>query len=304
MSWRRWITSSAVAVNCRSGISLYDVVSQNSRGAGALNAPTASAGLDNLDQSFAVSNTLTLSPTTVNETRVQMVTSDLQCAAERSDRAGGQHRRRCVVRHAVWSPHARTNTMFQVVNNLSHNAGAHALRVGADFIYNDDTITYPRAVRGSYAFSSMANFLAGRYNASGFTQTFGDSVVSQTNPNLGVYVQDEWKAGPALTVNAGLRYDLQFLRTIDDRHEQRLAAAGLRLDADRLAPNRRARQRRSVLRSRAASGARQCVAIGRQYDRFEPASADRHQPVSGAGRARPCFRTFSPLPFRPSRSSI
>ena len=38
--------------------------------------------------------------------------------------------------------------MYQVVNNLSHQAGAHALRAGVDFIYNDDTITFPRSIRG------------------------------------------------------------------------------------------------------------------------------------------------------------
>ena len=58
--------------------SLYDVTSSNSRGAGALNAPSASAGLDNLDQTIAFSNTLTLSPRTVNETRAQFAHSDLQ----------------------------------------------------------------------------------------------------------------------------------------------------------------------------------------------------------------------------------
>ena len=105
--------------------------------------------------------------------------------------------------------------MYQVVNNLSHQAGAHALRAGADFLFNDDTITYPRSIRGSYLFGSMAAFLSGTYNNAGFTQTFGESSVAQTNPNLGVYVQDEWKATPDLTLNLGLRYDLQFLETID-----------------------------------------------------------------------------------------
>jgi outer membrane receptor protein involved in Fe transport len=38
--------------------------------------------------------------------------------------------------------------------------------------------------------------------------------VSQTNPNVGLYVQDEWKISPKLTFNLGLRYDLQFLETI------------------------------------------------------------------------------------------
>ena len=194
--------------------SLYNVASQNSRGAGALNAATASAGLDNLDQSLAFGNTLTLSSRTVNETRVQVTRSELKALP--SDPIGPAVSIAGVASFGTLSgsPHARTNTMIQVVNNVSHHAGAHAIRAGLDFIYNDDTITYPRAVRGAYTFSSLENFLAGTYNTSGFTQTFGDSIVSQTNPNLGVFVQDEWKAHPLLTVNAGLRYDLQWLETI------------------------------------------------------------------------------------------
>ena len=52
--------------------SLYHVTSDNSRGAGALNAPTASAGLDNIDHSLAFGNTWTMSSRTVNETRAQV----------------------------------------------------------------------------------------------------------------------------------------------------------------------------------------------------------------------------------------
>src|SRR5262249_39649040 len=112
------------------------------------------------------------------------------------------------------SPTRRMNDLYEVADNLSYQAGAHAIRAGTDFLYNDDTITYPRSNRGSYSFSSLANFLSGTYNNPGFTQTFGNSVVAQTNPNIGLYVQDEWKATRRLTLNLGLRYDLQFLRTI------------------------------------------------------------------------------------------
>ena len=195
--------------------SMYDVASLNSRGAGALNAPTASADLDNTDQSVAFSNTMTLSSRTVNETRVQFAYGDLE--APPSDPIGPAVSIAGVASFGTssGSPHARRNKLYQLVNNISHQAGSHAVRAGVDFIYNDDAIVYPRSIRGSYAFSSLANFAAGTYNASGFTQTFGDSEVSQTNPNIGIYVQDEWKASPSLTVNGGLRYDLQFLETID-----------------------------------------------------------------------------------------
>ena len=112
------------------------------------------------------------------------------------------------------SPQGRVNNLYEVADNLSYRAEAHALRVGADFLYNDTTITFPRSVRGSYSFSSLANFLTGTYNNSGFTQTFGNTVVAQTNPNIGFYAQDEWKVSSRLTLNLGVRYDLQFLKTI------------------------------------------------------------------------------------------
>jgi hypothetical protein len=195
--------------------SLYDVTSANSRGAGGLNAPSASAALDNIDQAISISNTLTLSPRTVNETRAQYTYSDLE--APPTDLVGPAVNIAGVATFGTLSgsPHARLNKMFQIVDSLSHQRGSHALRAGMDFIYNHDTITYPRAFRGSYTFSSMANFLAGIYNNAGFTQTFAQSVVSQTNPNLGFYAQDEWKATSRLTLNAGVRYDLQFLETIE-----------------------------------------------------------------------------------------
>jgi hypothetical protein len=193
--------------------SLYHVTSDNSRGAGALNAPSASAGLNNVDHSIAFANTWTISSRTVNETRVQFAFGDLK--APPTDAIGPAVSIAGVASFGTLSgaPQRRVNKMYQLVDNLSHQAGAHALRAGVDIVFNDDTITFPRSTRGSYSFSSLANFLSGNY--SGFAQTFGDPIVSQTNPNVGVYAQDEWKVGSGLTLNLGLRYDLQFLETIN-----------------------------------------------------------------------------------------
>jgi outer membrane receptor protein involved in Fe transport len=194
--------------------SLYHVTSRNSRGAGGLNAATSSADLDDTDHVVAVSNIYSLSPRAVNETRGQFWESGLDALP--SDPLGPAVNISGVATFGTLSgsPTGRHNKLAQVVDNFAYQAGPHALRAGVEYIYNDDTIDYPRSYRGSYSFSSLANFLAGTYNNPGFTQTFNTSRVHQTNPNVGFYAQDEWKVSNALTLNLGVRYDLQFLNTI------------------------------------------------------------------------------------------
>lgn len=194
--------------------SLYNVDSRNSRGAGGLSAPSASANLHDTDNVVAASNIATLSPRLVNETRAEFWNSNL--AAPPSDPIGPAVSISGVASFGTLSgsPQARLNKLGEVVDNISYQAGAHALRGGAEMLYNDDTIRFPRSIRGTYSFASLSNFLSGVYNNSGFTQTFANSVVSQSNPNLGFYAQDQWTVSPRLTLNLGVRYDLQFLKTI------------------------------------------------------------------------------------------
>jgi hypothetical protein len=194
--------------------SLYDVNSRNSRGAGALSAVTAAAGLENTDLNIAAGNIASLSPRFVNETRGQFTRSRLD--AKPNDVAGPAVSISGVASFGrlSFSPTGRFNRLYELVDNISYYAGEHALRLGVNFLYNDTTIVFPRSVRGSYSFASLANFLRGAYNNSGFTQTFGNSTIAQTNPNAGFYAQDEWKVTPRFTLNLGLRYDLQFLETI------------------------------------------------------------------------------------------
>ncbi len=193
--------------------SLYHVTSENSRGAGGLIYTSAAAGLSDLDQTVAASNIFTLTPRTVNETRGQFTNSDLKAPA--NDPVGPAVSISGVASFGTLSgsPTARHDRLYEMVDNLSHQAGKHSLRVGADFLFNDLRITYPQSIRGSYAFSSLVNFESGVYST--FTQSFGNPVVPQTNPNVGFYGQDAWRVSPRFVVNAGLRYDLQFLKTID-----------------------------------------------------------------------------------------
>lgn len=194
--------------------SLYDVHSLNSRGAGALNAATASSGLDNSDQTVAANHIFTLSSRTIVETRGQYTHSNL--LALPSDSIGPAVSIAGIATFGTLSgsPTGRHNNLSEVANTVSHQRGAHSFKTGSDFLFNNLTIAFPRAIRGSYAFSSLANFLTGTYNNAGFTQTFGNTVIPQNNPNIGFFAQDEWRIHPRFTFNLGMRYDLQFLNQV------------------------------------------------------------------------------------------
>lgn len=217
--------------------SSYAASSENARGAGGTSAPSASAGLDNLDQTLASGVVLGLSSRTLLEARGQIARGDLEALP--TDPAGPSVTIPGVASFGrlATSPTGRLGTLTQAVVNVLHQRGAHAFRVGVDVLHNDVAITFPRAQQGTYTFASLANFLAGTYSNSGFTQTFGDTAVSLDNPNMGLYVQDEWRAGGHVTINAGLRYDLQWLETITtdrDNISPRIGVAWSPTDARRL----------------------------------------------------------------------
>ncbi len=95
-----WIIGSTPRDQFSVRYSLYDVNSRNSRGAGGLNAESASAGLDNTDHTIAVSNIATLSSRLVNETRGQFTNSNSESSANGLHRTCRQHFRCRIVRHA------------------------------------------------------------------------------------------------------------------------------------------------------------------------------------------------------------
>lgn len=189
--------------------SFYDINSRNARGVGGLNATSRGTALDNRDQTIALSEVATLSPRFTNEARFQFTHSRL--AAPPNDLTGPAITISGVANlgTSTSSPTARDNNLYEFADSVTTMRGAHSLKFGADFLYNRVNITFPGALQGVYTFSSLANLQAGRYAT--FQQAFGAPSLFQSNPNLGFFAQDEWRVRPGLTVNAGLRYDLQFL---------------------------------------------------------------------------------------------
>jgi hypothetical protein len=264
--------------------SAYDVHSENARGAGGLNAPSASAALDNIDHTVALSNTRSLSSRIVNETRAQFAYSDLE--APPTDTVGPAVSIAGVATFGRLSssPTARLNRMLQIIDNVSRQSGAHAIRAGVDFLYNGNRITFPRSAGGSYTFSSLQNFLAGVYNNAGFTQTFGVSrcVAAELERRRVCTRRVEARARHHLELRAPLRRAVS--RDGDHRYGQCVAARWPRLGTGCIRPNGGPGQCGGFLRPRAAESGRERIAVRRQHDGPGEPSPDQRKSHAGSGK--------------------
>jgi hypothetical protein len=152
----------------------------------------------------------TLSAHAVNELRVQFTRSKL--SAPGNDVVGPAVSIAGVANFgaSTSSPVGRENDLFELNDSLSLIRGAHTLRFGGGVLLNRLNIYFPGSqIAAVYSFANLASFQAGRYQT--FQQAFGEPNQFQSNPNLGLFVQDEWRLHRRLTVQVGMRYDTQWL---------------------------------------------------------------------------------------------
>jgi hypothetical protein len=195
--------------------SLYDIASPNARGVGGLNAVSRGTSVADRDQTFALNAVRTVSDSSVNEMRLQFTRSRFE--APGNDLVGPAVSISGVANFgaSTSSPTGRDIDLFELADNYSMQRGSHSFKTGADIIYNRLNIVFPASIYGTYSFSTVQNFLAANYTT--FGQAFGKTDWFQTNPNLGWFIQDEWRPRPDLTINAGLRQDVQWMAGIETR---------------------------------------------------------------------------------------
>jgi hypothetical protein len=134
-----------------------------------------------------------------------------------------------------FSPRETTVERLQFADTLTWVRGAHKLRTGADLQFDDILNFFPGNFTGVYVFNTLAAFNRGVPNGVGdtFAQAFAGMGTTgpETHPDIQEYsafAQDEWRVNQALTVNAGVRYDLQkFAQPPVRNPDPRLAAAGI-----------------------------------------------------------------------------
>jgi hypothetical protein len=159
----------------------------------------------------------TLTPTLLNELRVQYATR-AQGRAPGSDAGSGPAINITNVANFggpiagdADAGFAFTQDVFQVNDNLTYIRGDHAYKFGFDIQHVADTRT--RTASQAYSFTSVANYLAARSGAnpfaySSFSQYFGETDLAFASNLYGVFVQDDWRVSDRVKLLYGIRYDV------------------------------------------------------------------------------------------------
>ncbi len=134
---------------------------------------------------------------------------------------------------------------FQIVDNVSLSRGNHSIRFGVDYLRTRDLLDNLFQEGGVYAYNNLADFIvdyvnftsngairalsasnmpsdfpgrcilstrrAGQCYTSNYGQGFGSPGAEFDTTDLAFYIQDDWRWSPRLTVNLGLRYEIEML---------------------------------------------------------------------------------------------
>ncbi|HEY1805041.1 MAG TPA: TonB-dependent receptor [Terracidiphilus sp.] len=118
----------------------------------------------------------------------------------------------------TWSTTDEHENVYQILDNVTKIAGNHALKAGVSFQSVRFSTLQPQQSRGSYTYNGeytsnlnasntgygVADFLLDQQNSAGLSNetTNGDA-----RWNNAVYLQDDWRVTPKITINAGLRWE-------------------------------------------------------------------------------------------------
>ncbi len=215
------------------------LINQNVEPFGGIVAKSRGAVQNRKDWAIAASQTDSLSQRSINELRGQYAyenqlieSLDPNCGGpcDTFDKGGPTVEIIGVasVGRQRFTPQPRKNQRYQLKDSLSYFGGNHSLKAGFDF--NDvhtEFSALPLHFGGRYIFaalpaipalgltqpiSSLQAFAAGLPAA--YVRGYGTSGSSYNDPDVALFVQDDWSVSPKLVFKAGLRYQRQWMYDI------------------------------------------------------------------------------------------
>ncbi len=108
-------------------------------------------------------------------------------------------------------PQSFTEDRYQFLDSLSFSTGNHFFKAGADYSHVNIDAFVPQNFDGEFIF-----FTDDPYNAADpltypalFVGATGNPIIKISNNIIALFLQDEWRISPYLTLNLGLRWDYE-----------------------------------------------------------------------------------------------
>lgn len=182
------------------------------------------------DYSFSAGLTSTINASMANEFYFAYGRRDTTFRSQNGDAVAFNISGTAFIGRELFSPVDRTETRYQFRNNFNWVVGDHTFKFGGDLNW----VKIPAAIfelnfAGLFNFGDFAaSNLGFPTSAPAFTpvqsyglglpanyiQGFGNPVSEIKNQPIAFFAQDSWKATKRLTLNFGVRYDVEFTQTI------------------------------------------------------------------------------------------
>lgn len=104
---------------------------------------------------------------------------------------------------------ANTDRRYEFTDNFTKVIGRHTFKTGVDINLSHNIDYFVYGPKGEYRFFSLADVATGNFFL--YLQSFGQTTAIVTSPTYSLYAQDQFRFNPRLTLNYGVRYDLQVL---------------------------------------------------------------------------------------------
>ena len=116
---------------------------------------------------------------------------------------------------SLYGPHQFATKRLQVGDSVAWITGGHSMKAGADVLKDRNAIAFGPLTTLGFQTIGRAMTAVSTGSSDWFVQTLDTGTVHADANQYAAFLQDAWRVTPALTMDVGVRYDLQDLRGSD-----------------------------------------------------------------------------------------
>ena len=186
------------------------------------------------DSTFVTSLTSILSNTIINEARFNFGQRRATFKSQNGESVATNIAGTAFFGRELFSPVVRTENRYQYTNNVNVIFGNHTFKFGGDANFISVNATFELNFAGLFNFGGLSATTLAAFPTLGplappdftpvqqyglgfptnFIQGFGDPRSRLKNRPLAVFAQDSWKVRPNVTLNYGVRYDVELIEQL------------------------------------------------------------------------------------------